>query len=505
MTSQHTVIESSRVCGLKVRGFNSPDYASINQAHSRDFIPVDRSHIPNVDTVKTWPHLAPIADEIPPLQSCDVGLLIGYNCPQALAPRNMLIGKDEELYAVQTLLGWSVIGYVNPSLEAVSMPGVCHRTLVQIKELPPCQPRDVIKVLERDFDQDGDKDKKVSQEDIHFLNLLGSTIHQRDDKHLEMPLPFKERPVMPNNKHLAPQEFGKPLSIELHHFSDASTTGYGQCSYIRFINENAVHCSLVMAKARVAPHKMISIPRLELTAAASGIPDVLECLDRFSSFSKLLSVMARLQRLSNGVKGTHAPTVEERRMAEITNLIKTVRSVLDAFLLQCPGRLDDSSLRNPFYEVSSIVNSRPLAISEIDDPDALEPLKPNHILTAKLEIPQPPPGKFVKENLLLRKRWRRVQFLLEHFWARWKKEYVSQIALRQKWHERCQNVHVGDVVLVKDVDSPRIEWPLARVTEVRIDDDRLVRRVIVKLARKDTTSTSILERSVHKLVLLIEQ
>ena len=56
--------------------------------------------------------------------------------------------------------------------------------------------------------------------------------------------------------------------VELHHFSDASTEGYGQCTYLRLTDvNNLVHCSLVMGKACVAPLKPITIPRLELTAA----------------------------------------------------------------------------------------------------------------------------------------------------------------------------------------------------------------------------------------------
>lgn len=59
--------------------------------------------------------------------------------------------------------------------------------------------------------------------------------------------------------------------------------------------------------------------------------------------------------------------------------IRTVRNILNAILLLCPGRLDDSSLRTVFYKAMSIVNSRPLTVSEIDNTDSLEPLTPNHI------------------------------------------------------------------------------------------------------------------------------
>lgn len=60
--------------------------------------------------------------------------------------------------------------------------------------------------------------------------------------------------------------------IELHHFSDASTEGYGQCSYPRLVDtRNRVNCSLVMGKARVTPLKPITIPRLELAAAVISV------------------------------------------------------------------------------------------------------------------------------------------------------------------------------------------------------------------------------------------
>ncbi|XP_013409147.1 uncharacterized protein LOC106172792 [Lingula anatina] len=57
-------------------------------------------------------------------------------------------------------------------------------------------------------------------------------------------------------------------SIELHHFSDASLSGYGIVSYLRFVDINQqVSCNIVMGKSRVAPLKSVTVPRMELTAA----------------------------------------------------------------------------------------------------------------------------------------------------------------------------------------------------------------------------------------------
>ena len=63
-----------------------------------------------------------------------------------------------------------------------------------------------------------------------------------------------------------------PVSASLHCFSDASKVGYGQGTYIRYINaEGEIWVSLVMGKSRVVPSKPVTIPRLELVAAKTSV------------------------------------------------------------------------------------------------------------------------------------------------------------------------------------------------------------------------------------------
>ncbi|XP_054869314.1 uncharacterized protein LOC129349591 [Amphiprion ocellaris] len=69
-----------------------------------------------------------------------------------------------------------------------------------------------------------------------------------------------------------PPEFGATVEAQLHHFSDASETGYGTVTYlVQKSISNQIHCSFVLGKARVAPLKSTTIPRLELTAAALAV------------------------------------------------------------------------------------------------------------------------------------------------------------------------------------------------------------------------------------------
>ncbi|XP_038062324.1 uncharacterized protein LOC119732792 [Patiria miniata] len=191
--------------------------------------------------------------------------------------------------------------------------------------------------------------------------------------------------------------------------------------------------------------------------------------------------------------------------------IRTIRSVLSGVVALCPGRLDDSSLRTLFYEAMAIVNSRPLSVETINDPMSLEPLTPNHILTMKSSVPLPPPGKFVPQDMYLRKRWRRVQYLTEQFWSRWRKEYLQNLNRRQCWTKPRRNIKVGDIVLLLEPDVARNKWPLGVVVKTTAAKDGLVRKVQIQVGTKKLSQQgkrenklAFLERPVQKLVLLLE-
>ncbi|KAL0172456.1 hypothetical protein M9458_032767, partial [Cirrhinus mrigala] len=117
-----------------------------------------------------------------------------------MAPRE-IVGKDDEPFAVRTDLGWSIIGCSSPRFDLPKESSLCHR--LAAKELPPVAQTDVIRVLETDFKDISEEKVKVSQVEILFLNKLKGGIHKNVYGHYEMPLPFKERPVLPSNKQLA--------------------------------------------------------------------------------------------------------------------------------------------------------------------------------------------------------------------------------------------------------------------------------------------------------------
>ena len=117
--------------------------------------------------------------------------------------------------------------------------------------------------------------------------------------------------------------------------------------------------------------------------------------------------------------------------------------------------LDNESLRTFLCETMAIVNCRPLTVDSLNDPLTAEPLTPNHLLTMKSKIILPPPGKFQRPYLYCRKRWLRIQYSRNQFWTRWKKEFLQTLQERRKWDGQQRNVSIGDVVLIKEDNSPK--------------------------------------------------
>ena len=143
--------------------------------------------------------------------------------------------------------------------------------------------------------------------------------------------------------------------------------------------------------------------------------------------------------------------------------------------------------------VEAIVNGRPITRLSDDSKDAA-PLTPNHLLLLRTG-PDLPPGQFVKQDLHKR-RWRQVQYLADIFWRRWLKEYLPSLQERHKWFNPKHNVGTGDLVLVKNDQTPRHHWPLGLVVDTYPGKDGKVLSVQVK------TRAGLFHRPIDKLCLL---
>lgn len=103
-----------RVDGLVVERIDLRVQVELPRTYSRDQMPSRRDQIPSPKVAPVWPHLQKIKDKIMPYQeSLEIGLLIGCNCLKAIKPKEVILGKGEDPYAVRTLLGWRIIGPVS--------------------------------------------------------------------------------------------------------------------------------------------------------------------------------------------------------------------------------------------------------------------------------------------------------------------------------------------------------------------------------------------------------
>ena len=80
-----------------------------------------------------------------------------------------------------------------------------------------------------------------------------------------------------------------------------------------------------------------------------------------------------------------------------------------------------------------------------------------------------------------KKRWRRVQELVKHFWGQWMKEWLPALNKIHKWFKKEKYFRVGDVVLVISTESKRGKWLLGRISYEFLGKDNHVRVAKAKI------------------------
>ena len=179
-------------------------------------------------------------------------------------------------------------------------------------------------------------------------------------------------------------------------------------------------------------------------------------------------------------------------------LIGTSRRILEAILLQHAQTLNDESFRTLLAETAWVANCRPLSVETLNDPLSLTPLTANMLLTQKSSQTLDPDERVPPEELYARVQWKRVRYLAQLFASRWQGEILLLLQERQKWEKPRRNLQTGDVVMMVDENQPRSLWRMARVTQVKVSADGLVRSCTVTTAEQKEY-----ERPVQKLIHLL--
>ena len=149
-------------------------------------------------------------------------------------------------------------------------------------------------------------------------------------------------------------------------------------------------------------------------------------------------------------------------------------------------------------EIESVINSRPLTYVSAGDME--EPLTPSHLIVGRRIHNLPDhlshlddigDEEFSLNSTQLTRRMKHLANILNHFWNRWRSEYLSELSEAHSYTARRQSksnhltVSVGDVVVIHDEHLPRGLWKLGKIVSVMKGRDGFVRGATVKIGNKD--------------------
>ncbi|XP_054746534.1 uncharacterized protein LOC129251198 [Anastrepha obliqua] len=172
--------------------------------------------------------------------------------------------------------------------------------------------------------------------------------------------------------------------------------------------------------------------------------------------------------------------------------VKRVKYQLKRILGEVP--LSYEEFNTLLTEIEACANSRPLCDNSEAAGD-LEVLTPGHFIVGEplKSIPEPE-GQGFRGNLC--QRWQAISAMRQHFWRRWRDEYLVSLQRRIKWFRSSRNIEEGDVVAVFNEPNPPTKWTIARVIKCHHGTDGRVRVVTLKTPHGE------LVRPIVKLCLL---
>jgi hypothetical protein len=170
------------------------------------------------------------------------------------------------------------------------------------------------------------------------------------------------------------------------------------------------------------------------------------------------------------------------------------------------AQLTYEELLTATVEVEMILNSRPL--SYVSTEDLEEALTPSHLLTGRrlLSLPEPnyneddPDFDINLDTDSLTRRMRHLSNVMNHFWSRWRNEYLMELREYHRVEKRHggETVSLGDIVVVHEESRPRGLWRLGKVEGLISGADGQTRGAVVKVLSRNGRSTTI-KRPVQRL------
>lgn len=147
-----------------------------------------------------------------------------------------------------------------------------------------------------------------------------------------------------------------------------------------------------------------------------------------------------------------------------------------------------------FSQIEAILNSRPLTPLS-SDPNDLYPLTPAHFLIGR-PLTSLPTESLLDDTPSILDRYRCLEKMRQHFWNRWRNEYLSELQQKYKWQLNQRGLQEQDLVVIKEPNAPPLKWRMARVHKLYPGSDGVSR--VADLY----TSKGIIRRAIRNLCLL---
>ncbi|XP_054723453.1 uncharacterized protein LOC129233452 [Uloborus diversus] len=319
-------------------------------------------------------------------------------------------------------------------------------------------------------------------------------------------------------------------NTSLHVFTDASADAYACCVYLRSEEETGTSVQLITAKARVAPMKRPTIPRLELLGATMGARIASTVLEAIQQPLKISFWVDSMVVLSWITKGEPWNTFVGNRVKEIRQLTN-----VDSWRF-VPGSMNPADLPSRSCNWKELIDSRwwegPTWLQETENTwpnteitmpeEALVERKKSVICSRNINLQENFSKKllyFSKYSKVIRMvawmlrfinnaRYKSTRVICEltyeeiqkaelaviklvqtELHAELKEKYSKSIRfseesglLKVETKSKQQEISVGEIVLIGCEDTKRLNWPLGRVVELYPGRDGIQRIAKLRVA-----------------------
>jgi len=143
--------------------------------------------------------------------------------------------------------------------------------------------------------------------------------------------------------------------------------------------------------------------------------------------------------------------------------------------------VNEDQFRTAVSQAASLLNSRPLSREFLDEKEVI--ITPNSFLIGQFSTNLS--GQDLEPHISkLGAKYKEVLKIGQKVWKQFQKEILPELAPRAKWFKTFPNPKVGDVVLVIEEGTPRGQWKMALIEELKLSTDGKARSATIRMNGK---------------------